>query len=213
MKQSLLAGISIIALTLSGAVIAEETAPKTNTDMKNNSEMAPAPKSPESKATPPASADAKTTDSKATSPATTTTSEKSTTTAPPTGASSSTATTTTTPSTTTAATPSAGGDVNYATTQNSSDFRSTKVIGLNVYNSKQEKIGDINDLIIGADGAITHAVVGVGGFLGMGEKNVAVPYHSIKMNRDKDGKLTAMIDSTKEALKSAPTFKFFGTSS
>ena len=58
-----------------------------------------------------------------------------------------------------------------------------------------------------------HAVVGVGGFLGMGEKNVAVPYHSIKMNRDKDGKLTAMIDSTKEALKSAPTYKFFGSNS
>ena len=195
MKKQLLAGISVLALTLSGAVIAEEAAPKSNTDVNNNSEMAPPPSSYESKVTPPAS--------------TTTTTEKSTTTSPSTAA---TTTTTPAPSTTTAATPAAG-DLNYATTQNSSDFRSTKMVGLNVYNSKSEKIGDINDLIIGADGSITHAVVGVGGFLGMGEKNVAVPFRSIKMTRDKDGKLTAMIDSTKEALKSAPTFKFFGTNS
>ena len=195
MKKSLLAGISVLALTLSGAVIAEEAAPKSAAQAKNNSEMAPAPSSSESKVAPPA--------------ATTTTTEKSTATSPSTAA-----TTTTTPSATTAATPSVAGDsLNYATTQNSSDFRSTKMVGLNVYNSKQEKIGDINDLIIGADGSITHAIVGVGGFLGMGEKNVAVPFHSIKMNRDKDGKLTALIDSTKEALKAAPTYKFFGASS
>lgn len=213
MKKHLLAGISVIALTISGAVIAEEAAPKSNadkssTEMKNNSEMAPAPTATESKATTPvpSSSEAKaTTDSKST----TTTTEKSTTTSPSTAA-----TTTTTPSATTAATSAASGDtLNYATTQNSSDFRSTKMVGLNVYNSKAEKIGDINDLIIGADGSITHAVVGVGGFLGMGEKNVAVPFRSIKMNRDKDGKLTAMIDSTKEALKSAPTYKFFGSNS
>ena len=105
------------------------------------------------------------------------------------------------------------GSVGYATTQAATDWRSTKVIGLNVYNSKNEKIGDINDLIIDANGAVSHAIVGVGGFLGMGEKNVAIPFASVKMARDKDGKITAMVDSTKEALTAAPMFKFYTSNS
>lgn len=97
----------------------------------------------------------------------------------------------------------------YATLQSATDWRSSKVIGLNVYNSNAEKIGDINDLIIGPSGTVTHAIVGVGGFLGIGEKNVAIPFASVKMSRDKDGKLNALVDSTKDALKSAPAFTFY----
>lgn len=100
-----------------------------------------------------------------------------------------------------------------ATMQSASDWRSSKVVGLNVYNSKDEKIGDINDLIIGSNGAITHAIVGVGGFLGIGEKNVAIPFATVKMARDKDGKPTAMVESTKEALQAAPSFKFYTSAS
>ena len=109
------------------------------------------------------------------------------------------------------AAPAATGS--FATIQSASDWRSSKVIGLNVYNAKDEKIGDINDLIIGPSGTITHAIVGVGGFLGMGEKNVAIPFASVKMSRDKNGKPTAMVDSTKEALQAAPTFKFYTSAS
>jgi sporulation protein YlmC with PRC-barrel domain len=101
----------------------------------------------------------------------------------------------------------------YATAQSASDWRSSKVIGLNVYNAKDEKIGDINDLIIGSSGTITHAIVGVGGFLGMGEKNVAIPFASVKMSRDKNGKPTAMVDSTKDVLQAAPAFKFYTSAS
>ncbi len=101
----------------------------------------------------------------------------------------------------------------FAPAQSASDWRSSKVVGLNVYNAKNEKIGDINDLIIGSNGSITHAVVGVGGFLGMGEKNVAIPFSSVKMSRDKDGKPTAMVDSTKEVLQSAPAYKFYVSAS
>ncbi len=107
--------------------------------------------------------------------------------------------------------PSATGS--YATMQSASDWRSSKVVGLNVYNAKAEKIGDINDLIIGSNGAVTHAIVGVGGFLGIGEKNVAIPFASVKMTRDKDGKATAMVESTKEALQAAPSFKYFTSAS
>ncbi len=102
---------------------------------------------------------------------------------------------------------------NYATMQAASDWRSSKVVGLNVYNGKAEKIGDINDLIIGTNGAVTHAIVGVGGFLGLGEKNVAIPFTSVKMSRDKDGKISAMVDSTKDALTAAPAFKFYAANS
>ena len=101
----------------------------------------------------------------------------------------------------------------YATMQSASDWRSSKVVGLNVYNSKAEKIGDINDLIIGSNGAVTHAIVGVGGFLGIGEKNVAIPFASVKMTRDKDGKATATVESTKEALQAAPSFKYYTSAS
>ncbi|MEQ1577971.1 MAG: PRC-barrel domain-containing protein [Hyphomicrobium sp.] len=101
------------------------------------------------------------------------------------------------------------GSVGYATTQAATDWRSSKVVGLNVYNGKNEKIGDINDLIIDTSGAISHAVVGVGGFLGIGEKNVAIPFATLKMARDKDGKISAMVDSTKEALAAAPAFTFY----
>jgi sporulation protein YlmC with PRC-barrel domain len=109
--------------------------------------------------------------------------------------------------------PNSAATGSYATAQSANDWRSSKIIGLNVYNSKNEKIGDINDLIIGSNGVITHAVVGVGGFLGMGEKNVAVPFTSVKMSRDKNGKPTAMVDTTKEALQAAPTFKFYTSAS
>lgn len=104
-----------------------------------------------------------------------------------------------------------GSSTNYPTMQAATDWRSSKVVGLNVYNSKNEKIGDINDLLIDANGAVSHAIVGVGGFLGIGEKNVAIPFASVKMSRDKDGKLTAMVDSTKEALTAAPAFKYLNS--
>ncbi len=100
----------------------------------------------------------------------------------------------------------------YATAQTATDWRSSKLVGLNVYNAKNEKIGDINDLIIDAKGAVTHAIVGVGGFLGMGEKNVAIEFSSLKMSRGKDGKPSAMVDTTKEALSAAPIYKFYSAS-
>ena len=100
----------------------------------------------------------------------------------------------------------------YATAQTATDWRSSKIVGLNVYNAKNEKIGDINDLIIDAKGAVSYAVVGVGGFLGIGEKNVAIEFSSLKISRDKDGKPTAMVDSTKEALTAAPAFKYYSAS-
>ena len=59
-------------------------------------------------------------------------------------------------------------------------WRATKLAGVNVYNNNNEKIGDVNELIIGRDGKIEAVVIGVGGFLGMGEHLAAVPFNKIK---------------------------------
>ena len=74
-----------------------------------------------------------------------------------------------------------------------------------VYNTAGESIGDINDLLLGPDGKITTLVVGVGGFLGMGEKNVAVPFEQLEVVQ-RDGTWFLTLNTNKEALAAAPTF-------
>lgn len=59
-------------------------------------------------------------------------------------------------------------------------WRATKLNGLDVYNPNNEKIGDISELIVGRDGKIAAVVIGVGGFLGMGEHQVAVPFDQVQ---------------------------------
>ena len=59
-------------------------------------------------------------------------------------------------------------------------FRSSKLIGVNVYNNNNEKIGDIQELIVDNSGKVDDVVLGVGGFLGMGEHYVAVPIEKLK---------------------------------
>jgi hypothetical protein len=54
------------------------------------------------------------------------------------------------------------------------------VIGVNVYNENNEKIGDINEIIIDKSSKVDNVVIGVGGFLGMGEHYVAVPMEKLK---------------------------------
>jgi sporulation protein YlmC with PRC-barrel domain len=59
-------------------------------------------------------------------------------------------------------------------------WRSSKLIGVNVYNDNNEKIGDIQELIVDKSGKVENVVLGVGGFLGMGEHYVAVPMEKLK---------------------------------
>jgi sporulation protein YlmC with PRC-barrel domain len=83
-----------------------------------------------------------------------------------------------------AQTPAATSDgANAAPMSNSSlhgDWRTSKVVGLNVYNDNNESIGSINDLLTDRNGSIKAVVLGVGGFLGMGAHLVAVPYDKMK---------------------------------
>jgi sporulation protein YlmC with PRC-barrel domain len=67
------------------------------------------------------------------------------------------------------------------------EWRGSKLTGLTVYNNNDERLGDINELIIGKDGRIESVVLGVGGFLGMGEHDVAVPFGQVKFVEEPRG--------------------------
>jgi predicted outer membrane protein len=84
----------------------------------------------------------------------------------------------------------------------------TAFLGQPVYSSEDpesDNIGDVNDLIVGDDGKITHAVVGVGGFLGIGEKDVAVPFDELQVV-EQEGEVRLVYSATKEQLEAADPF-------
>jgi sporulation protein YlmC with PRC-barrel domain len=85
---------------------------------------------------------------------------------------------------------------------------SSKLKGLNITNQKDETIGEISDLAI-KNNQVDALVLSVGGFLGMGEHYVAVSPASVKVSYDsKNNKWLASMNTTKEALKAAPEFKY-----
>jgi sporulation protein YlmC with PRC-barrel domain len=69
---------------------------------------------------------------------------------------------------------------NSAMTHKEGQWRSSKLIGVDVYNEANEKVGDIEELILDKSGKVEHVVLGVGGFLGMGEHYVAVAFDKLK---------------------------------
>jgi sporulation protein YlmC with PRC-barrel domain len=76
-----------------------------------------------------------------------------------------------------------------------------------VYDPKESKIGDIDDVLVDKSGKVTGLVVGVGGFLGAGEKDVIVPFSAVRTTKKND-KWWLTLDETKDDLKSAPGFKY-----
>lgn len=67
-----------------------------------------------------------------------------------------------------------------ATMHRDGEWRASKLAGVNVYNDANEKIGDVNDVILDKSGKAEKVILGVGGFLGMGEHYVAVPFEKLK---------------------------------
>jgi sporulation protein YlmC with PRC-barrel domain len=78
----------------------------------------------------------------------------------------------------------------------------------NVYDPADNKIGEIMDALVDRDGKVTALIIGVGGFLGMGEKDVAVPFTSVRATTKDNNKYYLVMNSTKDALKSAKGFKY-----
>ncbi|MDC9825205.1 PRC-barrel domain-containing protein [Devosia sp. ZB163] len=90
------------------------------------------------------------------------------------------------------------------------DNLATEIIGKQVYSSTAadaEHIGDVNNLVVGENGQIGAVVIGVGGFLGIGEKNVAVNYAELEWVTAEDGTERFVLPTTKEALEAAPGFE------
>lgn len=87
------------------------------------------------------------------------------------------------------------------------EVTASKLVGKNLYNKQNENVGEIEDLVIDQGKTVTGVVVSVGGFLGMGERYVMVDPSSIFLHRA-DGKLKAMVDADKDAVKNAPEFKY-----
>lgn len=83
----------------------------------------------------------------------------------------------------------------------------TKYYKQSVYDQAKDKIGTIDDVIISDNGQVTGLIIGVGGFLGAGEKDVGVPLNAVHAEM-KDGAWYLTMDTTKDALKSAPGFTF-----
>jgi sporulation protein YlmC with PRC-barrel domain len=77
----------------------------------------------------------------------------------------------------------------------------------NVYDPSDAKIGEISDVLVNKDGKISAFIVSVGGFLGIGEKNVAVPFDNVHETHGK-GERWLTMNTTKDALKSAAGYKY-----
>ena len=75
-----------------------------------------------------------------------------------------------------------------------------------IYGPDGERLGSVKDLVIGPDGRIAAAVLSVGRFLGIGEKDVAVPFSAVLMER-KNGELRLSVNAAKDALQAAPAFE------
>jgi len=78
------------------------------------------------------------------------------------------------------------------------------VLGQAVYNDKDEKVGSVDDIIITPDKAVSYAIIGTGGFLGLAKHDVAIPVSQFKLV---DKKLV-LPGATKEALKAIPEFQY-----
>ena len=113
-------------------------------------------------------------------------------------------------------------------TQNASakgEWQASKLIHMNVYNDQNQKIGDIKELMLDKSGKIANVVIGVGGFLSMGEHDVAVNFDRLKWsdaaattgsgqsasqlkNTNQNYPDHAVLNATKDQLKSMPNFNY-----
>jgi PRC-barrel domain len=86
----------------------------------------------------------------------------------------------------------------------SAGYRSSKIVGSPVVNDANEKIGDIDDLLVEPSDKVLFAVLSVGGFLGVGEHLVVVPFSSLQIT----GNRVLLPGGSKDTLKGLPEFKY-----
>ncbi len=93
-------------------------------------------------------------------------------------------------------------------TMKPADTLSSRLIGTNLYNLQNESLGEIEDLVIENGRTVTGIVVGVGGFLGMGERYVAIDPSSITLRMENNAIARATVDTSKDSLSKAPAFDY-----
>jgi sporulation protein YlmC with PRC-barrel domain len=79
-----------------------------------------------------------------------------------------------------------------------------QILDKTVYNEQNDKVGEVEDIIIAPDKSISYAIVGVGGFLGLGEYYVAIPFNQLKAGDNK----FVLRGATKAALTALPKFEY-----
>jgi len=100
-----------------------------------------------------------------------------------------------------------GANLPFVTQQSANEFLARVFIGQAVHNTAGELVGDINDLAFDRKGQISTVVVGVGGFLSIGEKSVGVPFSALTFKVGKAGERVVAVAFTKQDLMQAPAFK------
>jgi sporulation protein YlmC with PRC-barrel domain len=95
----------------------------------------------------------------------------------------------------------------FVTQQPANEWLAGVFIGEAVHNATGETIGDVSDLVFDHKGQISTVVIGVGGFLGLGEKGVGVPFSTLTFNVGKDGERVIVVALSKQDLTLAPKFK------
>jgi sporulation protein YlmC with PRC-barrel domain len=96
-------------------------------------------------------------------------------------------------------------DTAFKISQGVSEWRMANYLGKPIVNASGEKIGDVSDVLFERSGKITSVVIGVGGFLGLGAKQVAIPFEAVTY-REQDGDRQIIVPLTKEALQAAPDY-------
>jgi len=111
------------------------------------------------------------------------------------------------PETSTAATEPTGGDAGmFIEQQEPGELLASSLIGATVENPAGETLGDINDVVLTDEGIVDGIVIGVGGFLGIGEKNVAVNFDAIEKTTDDAGNVVLTLNTTEQQLENAPQY-------
>lgn len=96
----------------------------------------------------------------------------------------------------------------FISSQSPDQYLASKLIGTSVTGPGDEKVGSINDVLLDKSGAAVAAVIGVGGFLGIGAKDVAIPFNAVNVMRTENGD-KAVIQVSKTELEQAPAFKAY----
>ena len=90
------------------------------------------------------------------------------------------------------------------------DMTASGLMRTDVYNLQDERLGRIEDLVIGGGREVAAVVVGVGGFLGIGERYAALPPSAVVLTRQPNGSMRAVVDATRDQLRNSPEFKYEG---